>query len=430
MKIINFGGATAIIEHNGKRILFDPWLDDGIFHGAWFHFPPTVLGIEDIGHVDYVYISHIHEDHCSAGTIKHINSDAEIILMDRKPNLVNNFLKNNGFNFKKIHFISPRCPVELEPGLIVDIVEADPDDEMSHLIDSALMLNWDGFVLYNANDCQPYDNGIKYINENYKKVDLALLPYSGGSGYPSCYTNLTDKEKLLEKERIVNGRIVSFIDVVRKINPVMVLPFADAWCVGGSRSYLNKFVAHSSCRGVVEKPFVDAKLDANLLLLNTGQEYNFDTDEKYPDEPYTYQTDKIRDDYINTNLKDVLYDYERFSFEPTVSVIRLFKYARTRQWEVQKKLNYFPKFNFYFDATDSNQRFRINSEIEDFEEISIGSDLIEPYLRISVSRNLLIMLLIGHISWNIADAAFFLDYDRAPNKYDPELYALLNYLRS
>ena len=71
-----------------------------------------------------------------------------------------------------------------------------------------------------------------------------------------------------------------------------------------------------------------------------------------------------------------------------------------------------------------------NSEIEDFEEISIGSDLIEPYLRISVSRNLLIMLLIGHISWNIADAAFFLDYDRAPNKYDPELYALLNYLRS
>ena len=30
-------------------------------------------------------------------------------------------------------------------------------------------------------------------------------------------------------------------------------------------------------------------------------EYNFDTDEKYPDEPYTYQTDKIRDDYINTN---------------------------------------------------------------------------------------------------------------------------------
>ena len=34
MKILNFGGATAILEHNGKRMLFDPWLDDGIFHGV------------------------------------------------------------------------------------------------------------------------------------------------------------------------------------------------------------------------------------------------------------------------------------------------------------------------------------------------------------------------------------------------------------
>ena len=93
MKIINFGGATAIVEHKGKKILFDPWLDEGIFHGAWFHFPPPVLGIKDIGHVDYVYISHIHEDHCSAGTLKHINKDAEVLLMDRTPNLVQNYFQ-------------------------------------------------------------------------------------------------------------------------------------------------------------------------------------------------------------------------------------------------------------------------------------------------------------------------------------------------
>ena len=26
MKFTNIGGATAILEHRGKRILFDPWL--------------------------------------------------------------------------------------------------------------------------------------------------------------------------------------------------------------------------------------------------------------------------------------------------------------------------------------------------------------------------------------------------------------------
>ena len=429
MKIINFGGATAIIEHKGKRILFDPWLDEGIFHGAWFHFPPPVLGIKDIGRVDYIYISHIHEDHCSAGTLKHLNKDAEVLLMDRTPNLVQNYLKNNDLNFKKINLISPRKPLEIEPGLIIDMVEPNPEDEMTRLIDSSIVIKWCGFTIYNANDCQPHTDGIKYIKENYGKIDLALLPYSGGSGYPSCYTNLSEEEKIAEKERIIQIRIKSFIDVVRDLSPLNVLPFADAWCVGGSRSDLNKFVAHSSCRGIVEKPFNDANLDTNLILLNVGQEYNFDTNEKIPNESYIYYSDNDRDKYIYSKLKDVKYDHEKFSFEQSVPLARLIKYARSRQWEAQKRKNFFPVFNFYLDTTDTNERFQINTAIEDINQTSKNSNLEEPYLQITAPRDLLIMLLIGHVSWNIADAAFFLDYNRAPNVYDPEIYALLNFLR-
>ncbi len=429
MNIINFGGATAIIEHNGKRILFDPWLDDGIFHGAWYHFPEPVLGVEDIGHVDYVYISHIHEDHCSAGTIKYINSDAEVILMDRKPNLVQNFLFNHGFHFKKIHLVSPRTPVEISPGLVFDIVEPDPKDEMARLIDSALIINWDGFTIYNANDCQPYDEGIRYIIENYKKIDLALLPYSGGSGYPSCYTNLTDEEKLSEKNRILKGRIEFFINSVRQINPVYVIPFADQWVVGGSRSNFNKFVSHSSCRGVVEKPFIKAKLESKLLLLNTGQQYNFSSKLKTPEDPYQYYTDDDRELYVTNTLNNVRYDHEKFSFGASVPLHRIVQYARDRQWDMQKRQDYFPDFSFYFDMTDSKQRFHIDTKALDVTITTTSSKLSEPYIRISASRDLLIMLLLGHISWNIADAAFFLDYDRQPNNYDPKIYALLNYLR-
>ena len=73
MKIKNIGSSSAILESNGKRILFDPWLDDPIAYGSFFHWPPLKMGVTDIGEVDYVYISHIHEDHCSPGTIKHLN---------------------------------------------------------------------------------------------------------------------------------------------------------------------------------------------------------------------------------------------------------------------------------------------------------------------------------------------------------------------
>ena len=39
MKLTNIGGATAFLEHNDKRILFDPWMDEGILYGSWYHWP-------------------------------------------------------------------------------------------------------------------------------------------------------------------------------------------------------------------------------------------------------------------------------------------------------------------------------------------------------------------------------------------------------
>src|SRR5947207_1178615 len=126
MKIKNIGGATAIVEHAGKSILFDPWMDDGIFHGAWYHFPPCQVSIADLGHIDYVYISHIHEDHCSRNTLMQINDDAEIIIMDKKPNFVAKFLDNHKFKFNKIHLVKPQSPVWILPNLKVDMLEGDP----------------------------------------------------------------------------------------------------------------------------------------------------------------------------------------------------------------------------------------------------------------------------------------------------------------
>src|SRR5688572_13541054 len=181
MKFINLGGATGIIEYRGKRMLFDPWADDGIFHGAWYHWPKMKWGPEELGRFDYIYISHIHEDHCSAGTIRHLNKDAEIIVMEKRPSLVTRFLEQNGFHFKKTHIIPARTEVELEPGLTVNMVEPDPANEMAFVIDSALVLRWDGFVIYNANDCQPHADGLEYIKRHYGRVDYALLPYAGGS---------------------------------------------------------------------------------------------------------------------------------------------------------------------------------------------------------------------------------------------------------
>ena len=428
MRIVNLGGATAILEHAGKRMLFDPWLDDGIFHGAWYHYPPMNFSIEQLGRLDYVYVSHIHEDHCSAGTIRHINKDAELIIADKMPNFVEKFMHAHGFRFAKVHKIKPRSRTEIAPGISVAVVEADPGNEMAYSIDSALILDWDGFTIYNANDCQPYPGGMDYIRTNFS-LDLALLPYSGGSGYPSCYVNLDDQQKQRRAEQIRASRIESFYASARRLAPRWVMPFADQYVVAGSRSHLNRYISHSPCPGVVQQHFAQNVPDSKLLLLNSGQSFDFDAQSLQPREPYRHYSEEEREDYIRSELAHEKYEHELFPLNPGVSLARLVRYARQRLWQEQARRKSFPDWNVYIDVPERNERFLIRLDAEDVVDCGRDAALTARYLRISMPAALAAMILIGHVSINIADAALFLDYERCPDVYEPELYVLLNLLR-
>jgi UDP-MurNAc hydroxylase len=428
MRIINLGGATAIIEHGGKRMLMDPWLDDGIFHGAWYHYPPGNVGVDGIGPIDYLYISHIHEDHCSAGTIRHIAPSAEVIIADKHPNFVERFLQTHGFRFAKVHKVKPYCPVWIAPDMMVDVIEADPANEMAFSVDSALVLRWGDTTLYNANDCQPYQGGIDYIKAHYR-LDLALLPYSGGSGYPSCYLNLDDDRKAQRAAQIRAARLANFYAVAQQLAATWVMPFADQYVVAGSRSHLNRFISHSSCPGVVRDGFSDKVTDSRLLLLNSGQSFDFDDQQIRPDAPYRFFTEADREAYIAAELKDKPYEHELFTLNPGVSLSRLVRHARQRLWDYQGRRGSFPDWNVYLDVPERNERFLLPLGSPDVTDLDTGSELAGRYLRISMPATLAAMVLIGHVSINIADAALFLDYERNPDVYEPELYVLLNMLR-
>ncbi|MBU3635538.1 MBL fold metallo-hydrolase [Polynucleobacter sp. es-GGE-1] len=433
MKITNIGGATAIIEHNGKKILFDPWMDDGIIYGSWYHYPPLKVDIKDISDIDYVYISHIHEDHCSLGTLVHINSSAEIIVMDREPhipNFVTRFLKKNNLNFKKIHLVKPYSKYELEPGLIVDMVEANPEHEYNYVIDSGLILQWDGWLIYNANDCQPHKIGIDYILETYGQLDLALLPYSGGSAYPACYSNLKHEEKLLERGRIIGGAVASLMSVVKKLDPKKVIPFADQYVIAGNRFLMNSYAPHLSCPGAYSKYFVEHGFEEKLLLLNSGQSYDLANQTKMPSDEYQFFSESDRDIYARS-LSNIQYRHQNFKFNSSVPVERLLKLARARMWSMQNREDFYPDYRFYIE---------VEEEFGVLHEIDFGSELIRrqslsegfmpktDYLKITVPRDMLILLLINDMSWNMVDGGRLIDYYRESNKYYPKCYTFLNHL--
>lgn len=430
MKLLNIGGATAVLEHGGKRMLFDPWMNEGILHGAWHHWPPLRVAPADLGRLDYIYISHIHEDHCSAETIRLLNRDAEIILMDREPeipNFVKRFLKYNRFDFKKVHLVRPQSPVEIAPGMIVDMVTADPGHAYNYMVDSGMILRWDNHVVYNANDCAPYPGSISYIKKMYESIDLALIPYAGGSGYPGCYTSLSHEEKVKERERIFKSRMQLFIEVIRDLDPEMVMPFADQYVIGGNRGHLNQYSPHPPCPGCVKDDLLEAGLQDKLLLLNSGQSYDLDSKVKTPQEPYRMYTESEREEYIQS-LRERKYDHQKVTFRDAVPFERLLVQARARLWEVQSRNNNFPETKFYIYINNVDQTFMVDLREPKIEHVGSEREMEQPYIKISGDSTLLTMLLINHIPWNMADGALFLDYERKPNCYDVNAYVLLNYL--
>ena len=112
----------------------------------------------------------------------------------------------------------------------------------------------------------------------------------------------------------------------------------------------------------------------------------------------------------------------------SVPVERLLTYAREKLWKAQQRENNFPVFFFYLDMIDRKLRFRIDLTTNQLENETWESPLQEPYLKITASSTLFILMFINHISWNMADGAYFLDYERAPNIYDPKIQSMLNFL--
>lgn len=431
MKVTFIGGAAAIIENEGKRILFDPWLDDRIFHGSWEHFPPLRFSANDLPPIDYLFISHIHEDHCALETLRLINKDCEVILLDRKPNFVLDFLKRNQLGFKKIHLVPPHAPMKIANDLWVDLLHADPQHHLSYNVDSSIVLKWGDKIIYNANDCGFFPALGDYLLTTYGQIDVAFLPYAAGSSFPPCYVNMTPEEKIHAKDRIFNAAMGDFINSVKTLNPKRVIPFADGYCIAGSRSHLNNQLSHPPGSGCLVDIMKREGLSEKLVLLNSNQSYDVDTETKSPDEAYISYTDKDRDDYIQTitDLPKYIYDHEKVIYSSSVATDRLLQHARKRLWIQQESKNYFPNFRYYIFSNDPRRKFVIDLQKEGVLEVDADAKIAEPYLGLIVSNTLLIQLLIGHVSWNIADAALFIDYERVPNVYDPEIYTFINFIK-
>lgn len=436
MKLTYIKSACVIVECQGKKVMCDPWLLDGIYYGSWYHYPPIKWTPEELSGVDYVYITHIHPDHLDVATLKRMPKDIPILIHNFADKFVLNLLRRTGM--ENIREISHREVVELGQGFTIESLAADNCDpsicgryfhcqlsapySKTKQIDTLAVFRGDGQVIVNTNDC-PYEISKTVCNDILKRhgqVDLLLVGYRGAGPYPQCFDNLDEAGKRAQAIVHRDKMMKQSFDFIRHLKPKAFMPFAGQYVLGGKLAGLNTLILPN----LEDLPDLYGPLGEQMILLNSGEWV--DVGSFACSAPYTFPDPVERQRYIDEVLAQKLLDYEGDEWAGEDLTGKL-QQAVARMHHHQKQFgDYKTDWNVYLD-TGQGELYRIPFEQERVVE-KVTTE-VEPFLRISVDYRLMVRILERKAHWNNAEIGSHLRFYRRPNEFDRMIHYLLSYLQ-
>ncbi len=223
MKITYLSHATILIETAGIKILTDPWLVGSAYTEQWYLFPTPIANYESyLQDIDYVLISHGHEDHLHLETLKKINKTATV------------FFPYTWFSgakelFAKLGFTNF---IEVSNEKKYTIAHDTTVTFIANNLDNMLVIKSGAITLVDINDSLPAAPKavITYFCEKIKKlfptIDYVFCSHAGASYYPNTI-------QCDWKDDIAIGQIreLFFVDnfcrIVESLSPTSAIPFGS-----------------------------------------------------------------------------------------------------------------------------------------------------------------------------------------------------------
>ncbi|MCE3278818.1 MAG: hypothetical protein K0S44_1009 [Bacteroidetes bacterium] len=174
MKIEFVNHSSFIVEHNGIRVICDPWLEGSVFNNGWNLIAPSKFTYEDFKTINYIWFSHEHPDHFYPPNIKLIpqehKSKITVLFQHTIDKRVFNWCKKNGF--KDVIELYPNKWINLTPDLEVLCEHFDEGD-------SWIAFRSEKETLLNSNDCGIRNKAqAEKILKKTGKIDVLLTQFS------------------------------------------------------------------------------------------------------------------------------------------------------------------------------------------------------------------------------------------------------------
>jgi UDP-MurNAc hydroxylase len=414
------GNACGIFTgKEGTRVLCDPWIENGVFDGSWYHYPPLKTTPSDVHEVDALYISHLHPDHFDERYFD-FRRDIPIIVLEHGYNFLKKKLMQMGYsNLILIKDGETKIFNEFSITLVAPFsLNNFHETTIGNLIDSAMVIECDGIKAFNANDNTPTPEVSSTLRQRFGCIDLAMINYNAAGPYPASFVNLSEKEKVHEHTRIIARNILYMHNIVEALQPRMVLPFAGAYILGGHLSYLNDYLGTTTwdvCAAELNKIGLTVTKticlrENDILDIGSGE----------PNRPYVALDMEHLRNYITKIAKDK-YPYEKDE-EPDIRQLKTdLELASNRMQKRMAQIGISSKS--YISIALNDMLVQIYPVFKEDRSVFQA-----PRLDCVLDLRLLRRILDRTSHWNNAEIGCHIEFKRDPNNYEPDLHTALQFL--
>jgi UDP-MurNAc hydroxylase len=421
MKLTFFSNACcSYATRTGETLLADPWLVDGAFEGSWFHVENTETDSRKLSTADYVYISHLHPDHCDEKTLSVFPRETKMVILDHGPNYLHRKLMAMGFfNFIHIKDKETKQVGDFEITMFAPFAgNVFYEAELGNLLDSAMLIKADGQSILNTNDNRPTVEAARELERRYGPLDIAQLNYNAAGPYPACFTNLSEAEKFSESERLIGRNLRAMLQVAEALKPKRVMPFAGAYLLGGKLVAKNKYLA--GCTWDEAGKFLEEHgFAGRVILLRNG--LSFDLDSESVDGTYRpLGADELAERIAR--IREEKFWYELPGEINWAELKKSLVLARENLWNFQEKKKLFPNWVVAINVGEECFSFPLNEN-----SYAWNAPLSERYLQYSMPPRLLQSVLNFEAHWNNVEIGCHAEIKRCPNEYVPDIHTLLSF---
>ena len=212
------GHAGWLIKNKEFKILCDPWFNPaGAFFSAWYPFPDNshLLNESLLSDLDFVYISHAHQDHCDPWLLNQIDKSTLILIPKFKDRVLHTIVQQLGFShIMELEAHREWCLKDIKIKLIIDerIIETD----------SGLLLDDGVDKILNLNDCHASFEKVKNFTGD---IDLLLVQSSSAIWWP-CVYNYDDKQMKKAGQLKRANSLKRALEYSKQLNAKFIVPNA------------------------------------------------------------------------------------------------------------------------------------------------------------------------------------------------------------